>query len=146
MFVWCFIIQTHIFYSSIFIPAQFSFFFYHISFCMYVQIFVRSTFTSSLRSLVMKQQKVILDYMKLMTSLKFSAVWAKKKAGRLGRLEKKNLIHLPKAQNDFIKVINLKPHMRETFRTMTPLKYWLNFHWCDENEIIDLMSVTTIKL
>ena len=51
--------------------------------------------------------------MKLMTSLKFFAVWAKKKAGGSGWLCKKNLIHLPKAQNDFIRAINLKPHMRD---------------------------------
>jgi len=38
------------------------------------------------------------------------------------------------------------PYEKETFRTMTSIKYWLNFHWCDENEIIDLMLVTTIKL
>lgn len=80
-------LYRHIFYSPIFIPAQFSFF-YYISFCMYVQIFVRSRSTSSLRSLVMKQQKAILDYMKLMTSLKFSAMWAKK-GRKVGSVEKK---------------------------------------------------------
>lgn len=80
--------------------------FYHISFCMYVQIFVRKT--STLRKFSYEAKKNIglheaYDIIKI-----FCSVGEKRQEGYI----KKNLIHLPKAQNDFIKAINLKPHMR----------------------------------